>query len=133
MQQMEEDNINTDEFSLYWSWMKTISQYNENTYLTIFKNIQLYYGPEKSRVQFRHERHRHLHGYRNQLNICLDSSPTDVKFQYLLKFNICWAAFKLDHHRNIAVKLSLNTNLSINQSNWTIYDLAYKANFNTYP
>ena len=36
MQQMEEDNINTDEFSLYWSWMKTISQYNENTYLTIF-------------------------------------------------------------------------------------------------
>lgn len=36
MLQKEEDNIKTGKFSFFWTWMKTISQYNENTYLTVF-------------------------------------------------------------------------------------------------
>ena len=78
MQQM--DNIKTGEFSFYWSWIKIYNNFLK--YTTI-----LWDNEEQSTI--RHKRHRHLRCYSNQLNICLDRSPTDVKFQYLLKFNIC--------------------------------------------
>ena len=53
MQQM--DNIKTGEFSFYWSWMKTISQYNENTYITIFLKYTtiLWTKEEQSTIQAR--------------------------------------------------------------------------------